>query len=179
MSETKDEWTDLVELRYHTARLCELAPAQIKQIKQLSQSAVSETFKYPSDKDVVMLCYRGNNLVCMVMFHTKSPECHFEGEIAEVSSEEQVQKPTAIPYLYNFICGPKYRRFKPQVSLMYKFKNYIAQHIDEYDARRVNLDIEPSNERSKRFFVRNGFVFQRKWEAGRQKKLYECYSWFF
>jgi hypothetical protein len=154
------DWDTDASLHISEHVLSEITQKQMQQIKHLVLGIISEKFKYATDEDIVFLVHKKNNdgsigkIAGMGMITNASPDLHFSNE-----EKDKVK----VPYLYNFICDPKYKKLKVSVALLYHIKRYVKR-ANYPRGPCINLNVLNGNKKAEQFFTRNGFVFQHMWD---------------
>lgn len=153
MAEIKDEWVDNSSLRFTVNVFKNLDKETIRKLKLLVMSSVNERMKVFNPDHIIFIAFKDKKPIGMAMISPFSPMFHFSGETKENGQ----------PYLYNFICMPKYRMLKASVSLMYKVKQYVR--TSEFKIANINIDVRNIDLHAERFFRRNGFIKVCNWKS--------------
>ncbi len=166
----QSKWEDDPSLEFEVKEYSALDTNVVKKLKILIRAATSEPLKVALPSHIVIIGYKRTSpttrkLISTAMISPASPDLHF-------ANESQGSK---IPYVYNYICDSQYRKCKVSVSMMYYIKRYV-QNNPLYDKPVLNLDIVENNQRSTKFFTRNGFQQVGSWNPKSGIKYY-CYSY--
>ena len=114
----------------------------LQKLKLLCRKTTGEKLKI-FGSNITIVGKWNNKIISMCNINEYSPEKHFKNESKKT-----------VPYLYNFLCDPKYRKKKVSYKMMAFVKEYCEKIYDDI----INLNTEKNNNRAISFFQKNQFV---------------------
>ncbi len=136
-------------IRFEVKKTEEINKEVLKKVKRLILSSISEKLVLFNDHYII-LGFHNNEVICACCISPSSPEMHFSHETNEIFN----------PYLYNFVCSPKYRKHKISVSLIHYIKDFTGEKIKTDNwSNIITLDVLEGNIKAQKFFERNKFTF--------------------
>jgi ribosomal protein S18 acetylase RimI-like enzyme len=109
-------------------------------------TCTGEQFHAHDLKDTIFVVHRGDRIIGACLLSPMSPSRGFAGETEK----------SRIPYLYNFVCAPKYQRKGVGSLLMNTIKQYVATS-NIYDMKVINLHTRVGDEKAISFFKKHKF----------------------